>query len=91
MKVVKLNRTHSLFAQGFTYAWRFQTWDVSRCTKIESILRNMHGYCWDIRRAGWTSRFGTWVQHPNHGATKTYWIAVRDPADITAVTLSLDH
>lgn len=92
MKIVKLDKRHRLFRRGMTHAIRFENeWDQQ--LRVERALTDMHGYWfgnknWDtfrgkvkINRDIGNGLFATRVH--------TYWIGVRNEADLTMVLLKV--
>lgn len=90
MKLIKLNRRHTAFKEnGHKWAFRFEPYDPKSCSKIEEILREMHGsqYRWDSRTTNiWKSGFG----HSVRGGPRPYWISFSNESDATVVLLQLN-
>ena len=92
MKVVKLDRRHRLFRRGMTHAIRFENeWDKQRI--VENILTDMYG--WSYGNHNWDTFRGK--VKINRGTTElfaprvhTYWVGVRNEADLTMVLLKVN-
>ena len=76
MRLVKLNKTHSLYHQGYTHAFRFNSYgkeaqDVSAV--FQRVVGPQYGkinWCTTRQQSRWTTKFG----HAPSGATRPYWI-----------------
>lgn len=86
MKVVKLNRRHNAFKQGFTHALRFNTWH-QKAGEIENFLSQRYGgqFYWDRNRGQWSSGFGS---APRGFTSRPYWINLKNESDISMILLS---
>jgi hypothetical protein len=96
MELVKLNRTHKLGKEGYTYAWRSSPWDVKETSRLEFWLTRKFGSNFSKRGLKqWTACFGapTYVNsdHTLSGrdSQSVYWVAVRDPHMATVIQLQL--
>lgn len=85
MKVVKLNKTHSLYHEGFTHAFRFPKYEIE-AGRIERIAYHYFGSHWLARDPTWTARFG---HRDSTTGLRVYWIAFKDEAMISMVLLKL--
>lgn len=85
-RVVKLDRRHKKYKDGFTYGLRFDGFNHA-AMKCEKILQNMYpnNRVYSANPA-WTYYLGS----NRTGGSRTYWINVRHESDITGVLLSLD-
>lgn len=93
MKVVKLDRRHRLFRRGMTHAFKFENdWDKQRV--VENVLCDMYG--WGCGNKNWDTFRGKVKIDRDVGdglfATRvhTYWIGVRNEADLTMVLLKVN-
>lgn len=88
VNIVKLDRRHKKYKDGFTHAFRFEHGFCYDAIKCEQILQNMYpdnrsysanpdhfSYSWGSNRA----------RRP-----RIYWLNVKRESDITMVLLSLD-
>jgi len=89
MKIVKLNRRHKALSEGFTHALRFEYYDHAVVQKIETSLSDKYGYSgWKREDAGdWYSMFGNVAKAKNGSKYKTYWVYLRNEADVTLLLL----
>lgn len=91
MKVVKLDKRHRLFRRGMTHAIRFENeWDKQRL--VENTLTDMYG--WGYGNRNWdTFRGKVKINRDRNGfydsRVHTYWIGVRNEADLTMVLLKV--
>lgn len=81
MKVVKLNKTHRLFKDGYTHAIRFNCYS-GKCYSYERRLREMYGDQY-AATSMWAARFGS----KNSTGYTTFWIATRNEQDLTMLLL----
>ena len=90
MKVVKLNRRHTAFNYGFTYAVRFESW-CDRARAAETILRERYG---PPRLSKWFNDSSEWCGIFGHKSSKQqyspYWINFRNETTITLILLTVD-
>lgn len=92
MKVIKLDRRHTLYKDGFRYAFS-GSWSVDHSVPIEQYLTRVYGHHEYDRDKQWYSMFSRTVRiatSPYGGTykTKTYYIALRNEADTTACILA---
>lgn len=93
MKVVKLDRRHRLFRRGMTHAFKFEN-DWDRQLQVEHALTDMYG--WGYGNKNWDTFRGKVKinRDPLNGAyssrVHTYWVGVRNPADLTMVMLKVN-
>lgn len=81
MKIVKLDRRHKMYHEGFRHAVKFALWDPSS-RKFEDKLKELYP-------REWHNNSGEWMTHwPRY---KVYWIGVKHESTITQVLLSLPH
>jgi hypothetical protein len=88
MKIVKLNRNHTAFSEGYTHALRFSEYTESR--PYVEILDRAYGtypYSRLSRRYApvWYADFGS---RDKKTGMKAYWINLRNEADLTMVLLA---
>ena len=84
MNVVKLNKTHRLYQEGYTHAFRFASYNTE-AIKIEKTLIKQFGSNWKLD-AEWTARFG----YKRSDATRRiYWIGFKSEAMLTMALLGL--
>lgn len=93
MKVVKLNRTHKLYHNGFTHAFRGNFGAEHELIVVSKYFERVYGARRLDKRGPWYAGFGTSrmkVTNSYGGSytTNPYWIAVRSEADITAALLA---
>lgn len=81
MKVIKLDRRHRLYKEGFTHAFRFTNWSDAR--PLESYYEKQYGYSWDNKKC-----YGTFWGKPS-AAGRIYWIGVRNESLVTQALLAL--
>lgn len=92
MKVVKLDKRHRLFRRGMTHAFKFENdWNKQRL--VENVLCDMYG--WGYGNQNWDTFRGKVKINRNRlghtdGRVHTYWIGVRNPADLTMVLLRVN-
>lgn len=85
MQVVKLNRRYILGRAGFTHALRFPS-DNAQASRIRKIMYDMHGNGWN--RFWRTTEGLAWGYYRSPERTRrTYWIGVKNEADLTAALL----
>jgi len=77
MKVVKLDRRHRLYHQGYTYAFLVDRWTVDS-NRIETAVRELEG--WDHYRTFWGKR---------KDGRRPYYIGVKNQSTTTMVLLKL--
>lgn len=99
MELVKLNKTHKLGKQGYTYAWKFEGWalDTTRY-KLEAWLAKKYGKAFTKKgEKNWKACYGAYKYIPSEWSSEykdrvsVYWIAVKNPADVSFVTLQMDQ
>lgn len=99
MELVKLNKTHKLGKEGYTYAWRFEGWDSRKCQyKLEAWLSDKFGKAYSKKgEKHWKACHGAVKYVPSEwSATEkdrkfVYWVAVKDPATVTFIELQMDQ
>jgi len=76
MKLLKLDRRHRLYRDGWRYAYRFEGYgsNSDAITKVEMLLRSVAGSQYD-RDPQWTV-FWSKTVHKDYG--RLYWVGVRD-------------
>jgi len=84
MKVVKLDNRHRLFREGMTYAFKFTDHRPER-SQVSKILSNMYG--WEYCNNRWRTFYG---KKGLYNRTRTYWVGVRNKADVSIVMLKLN-
>lgn len=80
MKIVRLNKTHKLFHEGYTHAVRYTNWSdgASSCEKaMSSLYGDSANY--GNRRSGWKYYWGR----------TAYWIGVKDDSMLTMMLLAM--
>lgn len=85
MKILKLNRRYVLGKAGFEYAIRFPN-DNAQASAIRKVLHEMYGNGWNRywrkeSDLAW-GYYRSWKR-----SDRTYWIGVRNEADLTAAIL----
>ena len=102
MKLVKLNRRHKFHQYGYTYGFVGSSSDEQRF-RIEQYLESVYGHHQYDNRSSWYSGFSgsrskmtdihysTYDNVPKEFSYygRTYWICVRNEADITAALLAM--
>jgi hypothetical protein len=81
MKVIKLDGRHRLYKEGFTHAFRFNSWN-DEALKVERVLSSKLGSQW----AHWPKWKSHWGKSTASG--RPYWLGVREEKVITQVLLS---
>lgn len=84
MRVVKLNRRYTLGKVGFTHALRFSS-DNAQASRIRKIMYDMHGDGWN--RWYRQGDFAWGIYRSPERSRRTYWIGVKNEADLTAAIL----
>lgn len=92
MKVIKLDRRHTLYKDGFKFAFR-GAWSTTKCAPIERYLSSIYGHHTYDRRSHWYSTFSNTKRIVSNGSghsykAKTYYIALRNEIDVTACLLA---
>jgi hypothetical protein len=85
MKIVKLNKTHGLFREGCTHAFRFEHYG-EKAGAIERTMTRQFGSQYS-RDSQWIARFG---HRPTPDSYRIYWIGVKSESMLTMAVLSLD-
>jgi hypothetical protein len=85
MKIVKLNKTHSLFREGCTHAFRFEHYG-EKAGALERTLERHFGHQYR-RDALWKAKFG---YRPHRDGYRCYWIGVKSECVLTIAMLALD-
>lgn len=84
MKVVKLNKTHGLYREGYTHAFRFPFYSTE-ASRVEKAVSQRFGSSWKLD-AQWAARFGSRYQG---SPRRTYWIGFKSEAMLTMALLGL--
>jgi hypothetical protein len=80
MEIIKLDRRHKMYHEGFRHALRFPQWDP-RSRKIEDKLKELYP-------KEWRETTGEWMTHwPRY---KKYWIGFKNESTITQILLTAD-
>ena len=81
MKIVKLNKTHKLFHEGYTHAVRYTNWSdgASSCEKTMTSLYGDSANYYSGRSARWKYYWGR----------TAYWIGVEDESMLTMLLLAM--
>lgn len=92
MKVIKLDRRHTFYKDGFKFAFS-GTWSTEGVGAIERYLTRVYGHHNYDRNRQWYSSFSNHrrvVKSPYGGQYKAraYYIALRNEADVTACLLA---
>ena len=92
MKVVKLDRRHTFYKDGFKFAFT-GSWEYDKVGPIESYLTRVYGHHNYDRDREWYSSFSkhTIVVNTPYGGirkARAYYIALRNEADVTACLLA---
>ena len=87
MKIVKLDKRHNAFHEGFTHALRHDRYNVD-VHKVEQCLRDQYGHEGFERKCAkvWYGYFGPMTRYISENS-KTYWIVFRNESDITMLFL----
>jgi hypothetical protein len=83
MKLVKLNKTHRLYHDGFTHAFRFDRYD-NEASRLERLLHDRFGSSYQYN-ATWQLRFG---HKPKSGGNRVIWLGLKTESMATMVLLS---
>jgi hypothetical protein len=83
MKLVKLNRTHRLYHDGFSYAFRFDSYGTDT-SRIERLLYDRFGSQYK-NNSLWQFRFG---HRPKSGGPRIVWLGLKTEPMATMVLLS---
>ena len=78
MKIVKLNKTHRLYHEGYTHAFRFNGMFSINAMQVRKAMSELYGQ----DRNKWT----TWACRKRH----PYWIAVSEEKYLTFAILKID-
>ena len=84
MKVVKLDKRHKLYHNGFTHAFRFDRWNDEARVVENKITEKFKGQY----SGKWQTYWGK-AKIINQVRFRPYWIGVRNDAIITQVLLSI--
>lgn len=90
MKIVKLNRKHTAFRHGFTYAFRYEESHVfSSYELVKRKLEELYG-CpgWDDRRARYHPWMYVWGRRNSKTGYYVKWIHLKREEDVTMLILS---
>jgi hypothetical protein len=85
MKIVKLNKTHGLYREGCTHAFRFDRYD-NKAGALERTMQRQFGNQY-LRDSQWRAKFG---YRPHPDGYMCYWIGVKSEAMLIMVMLSLE-
>ena len=93
LKIVKLNRRHKLYHNGFTHAFMGPYGYDPRIYSICDYLTRAYGSSRLDKQGAWfagftSSRITIRSDFGTEYTTNPYWIAVRKEADITAALLA---
>jgi hypothetical protein len=83
MKLIKLNKTHSLYRDGYTHAFRFSHYSVVAGNMERTMERHFGGQY--RRDSPWKSKFG---YRAARDGFKVYWIGVKSEAMATMALLA---
>lgn len=90
MKVVKLDRRHKLYHEGFTHAVKFPSWSSEAC-RYELTMKKLYPNEYRPTGKGTYNWRGNeeWTYHwPQR---TTYWIGVKHESTITQLMLSISY
>jgi hypothetical protein len=92
MKIVKLNRRHTAFNYGFTYALRYDDSHIQSAEasfgNVKKKLEEMYGHpSWDDRKARYHPWMYVWGKRSPKTGLRIKWIHLKDEADISALIL----
>jgi hypothetical protein len=85
MKLIKLNKTHSLYRDGCTHAFRFDHFNYE-AGNMQRTMERQFGSQYS-RTAQWASKFGYRVHRDGF---KVFWIGVKSEAMVTMALLAFD-
>jgi len=83
MKLVKLNKTHRLYHDGFSHAFRFDRYD-NKASQIERLLYTRFGSQYKNNPV-WQFRFG---HRSKSGGSRIVWLGLKTESMATMVLLS---
>jgi hypothetical protein len=84
MKLIKLNKTHSLYRDGYTHAFRFSHFGP-RAGDIEKMMERHFGGQYK-RDSLWKAKFG---YRSHRDGFRIYWIGMKSEAMATMVLLGV--
>jgi hypothetical protein len=85
MKLIKLNKTHSLYRDGCTHAFRFDHFSAG-ASGMQRTMERQFGSQYS-RTAQWASKFG---YRAHRDGFKVYWIGVKSETMATMALLASD-
>jgi hypothetical protein len=85
MKLIKLNKTHSLYRDGYTHAFRFNHFSIGAGNMQRTMERHFGSQY--SRTAQWASKFG---YRSHRDGFRVYWIGVKSEAMATMALLASD-
>jgi hypothetical protein len=86
MKIVKLDKRHALYKEGFTVAFRLDSFYDKNRPLIDKTLCAMYGaaHLYTNKVHMWGTHWGSITR-----LGRTYWIGMRNEEDATMVLLGL--
>ena len=90
MKVVKLDKRHREYHNGFTHALRFAPNDPNYCA-IYDYFTSMYPRDYDTRRRGWFHEKWASVSSKHPWPSQVHWVCVKNEAFLTIAILTVDH
>ena len=89
MKVVQLRKNWNLYKQGYTHAFRFDSWGVDSGAVLQALNKIYNNQQWRGRYYAWTIGHGVLKQKHNGVWIRPTYIAVRSKTVVTQVLLTL--
>ena len=89
MKVVKLRKNWNLYKEGYTHAFRFDSWNYDSGAVIAALNKIYNNRQWRGRYYAWGLGHGELTQNKEGRWIRPTYIAVRSEAVVTQVLLTL--
>lgn len=89
MKVVRLRKNWKLYKQGYTHAFRFDSWSSDSGAVIAALNKIYNNRQWRGKHYAWEFGHGVLMQNKRGVWIRPTYIAVRSEAVVTQVLLSL--
>lgn len=91
MKIIKLDKRHREYNNGFTHAVRFAPTDGHACCAIHDYFTKMYPRDYNSRRRAWEHDKWASVSSKHPWPSRIHWVCVKNEALLTIALLSIEH